>query len=79
MKKVIDLSRQEKIELIHQLQAGEVNVINGNIVELSTVIIAKGDKFYMGEQEFSELDDIYKLFPEGQGIIILPAKNEIEE
>lgn len=79
MKKVSELTREEKIELIRKLQAGEVNVVNGNIVELSPIIISKGDKFFMGEQEFSKLDDIYKLLPEGQSIIILPAKNLPEE
>ena len=78
--KVSELSRQEKIDLIRRLQCGDVNVINGNIVELYPVIIAKGDKFFMGEQEFAGLDDIYKLFPIRQGFIILPAKREeVEE
>lgn len=77
--KVADLTREQKIDLIKRLASGEVYVINGNIVEPSPVIIAKGDKFFMGDQEFSGIDDIHKLFPIGQGFIILPEKNKTEE
>lgn len=74
MKKVADLTREEKIDLIRQLQAGTVNVINGNIVELSQVIIIKKGKYTMIDQEFTsdEFDRILELFPKGQGVIILP-------
>lgn len=73
MKKVADLTRQEKIELIRMLQAGTVNVINGDIVELSPVIIIiQNGKYLMGEQEFNEIDKIHRLFPEGHVLVILP-------
>ena len=75
MKKVADLTRQEKIYLIRQLQAGTVNVINGNIVELSPIIIIQNGKYLMGEQEFDHIEQIYGLFPEGQALIILPHNN----
>jgi len=75
MKKVADLTRQEKIELIRRLQAGTVNVINGNIVELSAVIIIQNGKYLMGEQEFDHIEQIHSLFPEEHALIILPTNN----
>lgn len=75
MKKVADLTRQEKIELIRRLQAREVNVIDGMIVELSPVIIIKNGKYLMGDQEFDHIEQINGLFSEGQTLIILPHNN----
>lgn len=81
MKKVVDLTRQEKIELIRQLQAGEVNVLDGMVVKLSHVIIIKNGKCIMGDQEFTheEFGKLIDLYPEGAQLIFLPAKREIED
>lgn len=87
MKRVVDLTRQEKIELIRRLQAREVNVIDGMIVELSPIIIVHGkdwdnpEKFSIGDQEFTpeEFEKALDLYPEGATLFFFPPKNKPEE
>jgi hypothetical protein len=72
MKPLSELNKEEKIDLILKLQTGEVNVINGKIVELSSVIIVHGDffgvpdKYSIGDQEFTpeEFDKVVGMYPE---------------
>ena len=85
--KVAELTREQKIDLIKRLIAGEVHVINGEVIELSSVIIYKGNGREMAEmywvdgKEFTseEFDKIIKLYPKNQALIFLPAKREAEE
>lgn len=85
--KVADLTREEKIDLIKRLVAGEVHVINGEIIELSPVIIYKdkepgmAEKYWIDGKELTpeEFDNVIKLYPKDQTLLFLPAKNEIEE
>jgi bisphosphoglycerate-independent phosphoglycerate mutase (AlkP superfamily) len=85
--KIADLSREEKINLIKRLAAGEVHAVNGEVVELSPIIIYKGngrevaEKYWIDGKEFTpeELNDFIKLYPKDQTLIFLPSKNEIIE
>ncbi len=45
------LSRKEKIDLIKRIQSGEVNVINGEIVENSAILIKRNDKWLLNGVE----------------------------
>lgn len=82
--KVADLTREQKIDLIKKLVAGEVHVINGEVIELSPIIIYKeremAEKYWIDGKEFTseEFDNVIKLYPKDQTLIFLPAKNEIE-
>jgi len=83
--KVADLTRDEKIDLINRLVAGEVHVINGEVIELSPIIIYKGrevaEKYWIDGKELTpeEFDNVIKLYPKDQTLIFLPAKNKVED
>lgn len=89
--KVVDLTREQKVQLIKKLAAGEAHVINGEIIELSPVIVYKGvrgddwenaEKYWINDKELTpeELDNVMEFYPKDYTFIFMPAKNEeIEE
>lgn len=65
-----DLSRKEKLELIKQIQAGEIHVINGEIIEGGVVLIQNADNYYLNGKPV----DFEELAKKVETVIILPEK-----
>jgi hypothetical protein len=73
MKEISKLNKSEKIDLIKRIQAGEVSVIAGQIVERGAVLIEKDGKYYMNGnlvelEQFENIPDCT--------LIILPEKRK---
>lgn len=71
MKEISKLNKSEKIGLIKRIQAGEVSVIAGQIVERGAVLIENDGKYYLNGHpvELEQFENISECT-----LIILPEK-----
>ncbi|MDD4144647.1 MAG: hypothetical protein PHN68_08425 [Prolixibacteraceae bacterium] len=68
------MNRKEKIALIKRIQAGEIHIVNGEIVDGGVVLIQKGMQFYFNRK----LVDYSKIERSAEGIVILPENDRSE-
>ena len=74
MSHIGNLNRKEKIDLIRRIQAGEIHVINGEIIEGGVVLIQKDDQYFLNVKTV-DFDEVTKKV---ETVIVLPAKKGIE-
>lgn len=65
-----NLDRKEKIDLIKRIQAGEANIINGEIIEGGVVLFRKDDQYFLNGKPV-DYDEVTKKV---DAVIILPFK-----
>lgn len=70
MNHIGNLTRKEKIDLIRRIQAGEINIINGEIIEGGVVLIKKDEQYYLNGNPV-DFDEVKKKV---ETVITLPAK-----
>jgi hypothetical protein len=63
-----NLNRKQKIELIKRIQAGEVNIIAGQIIESGVILIRSGEDYFLNGVKCS-IGDFEQCT---EAIIILP-------
>lgn len=62
------MTRKEKIELIKRIQAGEVNIIAGQIIESGVVLVKSGEDLFLNGEKLS-IEDLEQFT---EAIFILP-------
>lgn len=65
-----NLDKKEKIELIKRIQAGEIHIINGEIIESGIVLIQHCDQYFFNGKPV-DYDEVTKKI---EAVIILPVK-----
>ncbi|MGQ8336873.1 hypothetical protein ACUNWD_10005 [Sunxiuqinia sp. A32] len=75
MKRIENLSKEEKIQLLKDLAAGKISVIDGEVIREGVVLIEKDGKYYVNEYHESKHGVTHDEFLEkfrGETVIILP-------
>lgn len=62
------MTRKEKIDLIKRIQAGEVNIIAGQIIESGVVLVKSGEDLFLNGEKLS-IEDLEQFT---EAIFILP-------